>query len=61
MIKNGNKDVYKAAKERIKVAFDNFENILIAFSCGKEVEDNALHCEDCLDKWLETKQENEEK
>ena len=29
--------------------------------CGKEVEDNALHCVDCLDKWLETKKENEEK
>tara|TARA_B100000497_G_C7568581_1_gene342679 strand:+ start:230 stop:367 length:138 start_codon:yes stop_codon:yes gene_type:complete len=26
--------------------------------CGKEVKDNALHCEDCLYKWLETKQEN---
>lgn len=36
MIKKGNKDVYKAAKDRIKVAFDNFENILIAFSCGKD-------------------------
>ena len=36
MIKNGNTDVYTAARNRIKVAFDNFDNILIAFSCGKD-------------------------
>jgi len=27
--------------------------------CNEEVKDNALHCDKCLDKWLETKQENE--
>ena len=29
--------------------------------CGKEVKDNAIHCEECLDEWLKTKQENEYK
>ena len=36
MIKNGDKNVYDAAIERLKVAFDEFENVLIAFSCGKD-------------------------
>ncbi len=36
MIKNGDKDVYQASIERIKVAFNNFDNVLIAFSCGKD-------------------------
>ena len=36
MIKKGDKNVYEAARERIKVAFDNFDNVLIAFSCGKD-------------------------
>mgnify|MGYP003652878050 CR=1 FL=1 len=25
--------------------------------CSKEVKDNAIHCNGCLDKWLETKQD----
>ena len=29
--------------------------------CGKEVKDNAIHCEECLDEWLKTKQENGKK
>ena len=29
-------DVYTATLQRIKLVFDNFENILVAFSCGKD-------------------------
>jgi predicted phosphoadenosine phosphosulfate sulfurtransferase len=36
MIKNGNKNVYEAANERIKIAFRDFDNVLVAFSCGKD-------------------------
>jgi predicted phosphoadenosine phosphosulfate sulfurtransferase len=36
MIKNGDKNVLEAAKDRIKVAFNDFENVLVAFSCGKD-------------------------
>src|SRR5690606_20416082 len=36
MIKKGDTDVYTAAIRRIKVAFDEFENVLVAFSCGKD-------------------------
>lgn len=36
MIKNGTKNVLEAAKDRLEVAFNDFENILIAFSCGKD-------------------------
>lgn len=36
MIKNGDKNVLDAAKERIAVAFRDFENVLVAFSCGKD-------------------------
>jgi len=36
MIKNGDKNVYDATIERLKIAFDEFENVLIAFSCGKD-------------------------
>jgi predicted phosphoadenosine phosphosulfate sulfurtransferase len=36
MIKNGDKNVLEAAKARIKIAFDDFENVLVAFSCGKD-------------------------
>lgn len=33
---NTKNDVYQAAIERIKVAFDDFDNVLVAFSCGKD-------------------------
>lgn len=36
MIKKGDKNVYKASIDRLKVAFDNFDNVLVAFSCGKD-------------------------
>lgn len=36
MIKKGNKNVLEAARDRLKVAFNDFENVLIAFSCGKD-------------------------
>ncbi len=36
MIKNGDKNVYDATIQRLKIAFDEFENVLIAFSCGKD-------------------------
>lgn len=36
MIKFGNENVYEASKFRLKVAFENFENVLVAFSCGKD-------------------------
>jgi predicted phosphoadenosine phosphosulfate sulfurtransferase len=36
MIKNGNKNVVEAAKDRLKIAFNEFDNVLIAFSCGKD-------------------------
>ena len=29
-------DVYTATLQRIKLVFDNFTNILVAFSCGKD-------------------------
>jgi len=36
MIKFGETNVYDAANERIKVAFRDFDNVLVAFSCGKD-------------------------
>jgi predicted phosphoadenosine phosphosulfate sulfurtransferase len=36
MIKKGNKNVYKASIDRLKIAFNNFDNVLVAFSCGKD-------------------------
>ena len=27
--------------------------------CGKEVKGNAIHCEECLDEWLKTKEHEE--
>ncbi len=30
------KNVYEAAQERIKFIFDEFENVLVSFSCGKD-------------------------
>lgn len=36
MIKNGNKNVLDATMDRIKLIFDDFENVLVAFSCGKD-------------------------
>ncbi len=36
MIKKGTKNVLEAAKDRIKVAFNNFDNVLVAFSTGKD-------------------------
>lgn len=36
MIKNGEIDVYTASKKRIELALMDFENVLIAFSCGKD-------------------------
>jgi predicted phosphoadenosine phosphosulfate sulfurtransferase len=36
MIKNGNKNVVEAARDRLKIAFNEFDNVLIAFSCGKD-------------------------
>lgn len=36
MIKTGNKNVYEASIERIKLAFNDFDNVLVAFSCGKD-------------------------
>ncbi len=55
MIKKGNTDVYTAAYNRMAVAFNDFENVLVAFSCGKDsgvmlnlayqyaVDNNMLH------------------
>jgi predicted phosphoadenosine phosphosulfate sulfurtransferase len=36
MIKNGDKNVLDATMDRIKLIFDDFENVLVAFSCGKD-------------------------
>jgi len=36
MIKTGEKNVIEAAKERIRIAFEDFDNVLVAFSCGKD-------------------------
>jgi predicted phosphoadenosine phosphosulfate sulfurtransferase len=48
-------NVYEAAIERIKISFDDFDNVLVAFSCGKDsgvmlnlayryaIENNLLH------------------
>ena len=36
MIKKGKTDVYTAAYNRMAVAFNDFENVLVAFSCGKD-------------------------
>lgn len=36
MIKYGTENVYDASLERIKVAFRDFDNVLVAFSCGKD-------------------------
>jgi predicted phosphoadenosine phosphosulfate sulfurtransferase len=36
MIKNGTKNVVEAARDRLKIAFNEFDNVLIAFSCGKD-------------------------
>lgn len=36
MDKKGNNNVYQAAIKRIKIAFDNFDNVLVAFSSGKD-------------------------
>lgn len=36
MIKSGNKNVLEAAKKRIEIAFRDFDNVLVAFSCGKD-------------------------
>lgn len=36
MIKTGKLNVYDAALKRLKVAFDDYDNVLIAFSCGKD-------------------------
>jgi len=36
MIKTGEKRVIDAAKERIRIAFEDFDNVLVAFSCGKD-------------------------
>jgi predicted phosphoadenosine phosphosulfate sulfurtransferase len=33
---DGSKNVYDAAMERIKVCFDDFDKVLVAFSCGKD-------------------------
>lgn len=36
MIKKGDRNVYDAARARLKIAFENFENVLVAFSSGKD-------------------------
>jgi len=36
MIKNGDKNVLDATMDRIKLIFEDFENVLVAFSCGKD-------------------------
>lgn len=36
MINQLGKNVYDAAIDRLKVIFDNFDNVLVAFSCGKD-------------------------
>jgi predicted phosphoadenosine phosphosulfate sulfurtransferase len=36
MIKHGTKNVYEASLERIAIAFRDFDNVLVAFSCGKD-------------------------
>jgi predicted phosphoadenosine phosphosulfate sulfurtransferase len=29
-------NVYDATQERLKIIFNDFENVLVAFSCGKD-------------------------
>lgn len=36
MIKKGEKNVYEATMDRMKVIFNDFDNVLVAFSCGKD-------------------------
>jgi predicted phosphoadenosine phosphosulfate sulfurtransferase len=36
MRKNGKLNVYDAANKRLEIAFRDFDNVLIAFSCGKD-------------------------
>ena len=30
------KDVYELSQERLKIIFEDFDNVLVAFSCGKD-------------------------
>lgn len=36
MIKKGNKNVYDACMDRMAIIFKDFDNVLVAFSCGKD-------------------------
>ena len=45
------KSVYEAAMERIKFIFDEFENVLVSFSGGK---DSGVMLEMCYDYAKET-------
>ena len=42
MIKKGDKNVYEASLDRMKFIFEEFENVLVAFSCGKDIIKHVL-------------------